>query len=109
MPGPRHADPTRMGDQPALRTSSGAIWLIVGGVLAIGSIVLLLALNALQSPLGLVGAGVILVLYVMMLAVTLLIRSTRPRLVTLATLMITIAVVALGFVYAINATEWAAV
>jgi hypothetical protein len=98
-----------MGDQPALRTSGGAVWLIVGGALAILCIGLLLALNPLQPPSGLVGAAVILVLYVFMVAAAFAVPGRRARLLTLAFLMIAIAVTGLGFVLAINAAEWAAV
>ena len=102
-------DPTRIGDQPSLRTSGGAIWLIVGGLLAALATALLLALNSLQPPFGLVGAAVVLVLYIVMVGAVLAIPARRARLVTLAGLMVAIAVVALGFVLAINAAEWSAV
>lgn len=102
-------DSTRMGDQPALRTSGGAVWLVVGGVLAALCIGLLLALNSLQHPVGLVGAAIVLVLYVFMVAAVLAIPDRRARLLTLACLMIGIAVAGLVFVLIINATQWAAV
>jgi hypothetical protein len=98
-----------MGDQPALRTSSGTVWLVVGGVLAALCIVLLLALNPLQHPVGLVGAGIVLVLYVFMVVAVLAITDRRARLVTLAILMIGIAIAGLVFVLIINATQWSAV
>ena len=102
-------DPTRMGDQPALRTSSGGIWLVVGGALAVLCVALLLGLNSLQPPVGLIGAGVVLVLYVFMVAAVLAIPARRARLVTLACLMIAIAIVGLVFVLIINTTQWTAV
>ncbi len=98
-----------MGDQPALRTSGGAVWLGVGGALAALSIGLLLALNSLQPPVGLIGAAVILVLYVFMVAAVLAIPARRARLMTLAGLMIAIALTALVFVLMVNAAEWSAV
>lgn len=101
-------DPTRIGDQPALRTSSGAVWLIVGGALAVVCIGLLLGLNSLQPPVGLIGAGIVLLLYVFMLAAVLAIPRTRARLLTLAALMIAIATTALVFVLIVNTAEWAA-
>lgn len=108
MARPGRRDPTRMGDQPALRTSSGGIWLLVGGALAVLCIALLLALNTLQPPVGLIGAGVVLVLYVFMVAAVLAIPARRARLVTLAVLMIAIAIVGLVFVLIVNTAEWAA-
>jgi hypothetical protein len=109
MARPDRRDPTRVGDQPALRTSSGAVWLVVGGAMAALCIVLLLALNSLQHPVGLIGAGVIAVLYVFMVAAVLAIPARRARLVTLAILMIGIAIVGLVFVLIVNTAEWAAV
>ncbi|HEU4849586.1 MAG TPA: hypothetical protein VFS93_04165 [Terrimesophilobacter sp.] len=102
-------DPTRIGDQPALRTSGGASWLILGGLLAALSIGLLVALDSLQPPAGLIGAVVVLVLYILMVGAVLAIPARRAKLVTLACLMIAMAVVALLFVLAINAAEWSAV
>ncbi len=104
-----HRDPTRIGDQPALRTSSGAVWLIVGGVLAALCIGLLIALDSLQPPVGVIGAGIVLVLYVFMVAAVLAIPRTRIRLLTLAVLMIAMAIAGLVFVLIVNAAEWAAV
>lgn len=101
-------DSTRIGDQPSLRTSGGAVWLIVGGLLAALSIGLLLALNALQPPAGLIGAVIVFVLYVGMVAVAAVVRARRARLVTLACFMLAMAVIALVFVLAINAAEWSA-
>lgn len=104
-----HRDPTRIADQPALRTSSGAVWLIVGGVLAALCIGLLIALDSLQPPVGVIGAGIVLVLYVFMVAAVLAIPRTRIRLLTLAVLMIAMAIAGLVFVLIVNAAEWAAV
>ncbi|MBB5633470.1 uncharacterized membrane protein YhaH (DUF805 family) [Cryobacterium mesophilum] len=102
-------DSTRIGDQPALRTSRGATWLIVGGLLAALSIGLLVALDALQPPVGLIGAAVLFVLYMLMVVAVLAIPVRRAKLVTLAGLMVAMAVVALVFVVAINVAEWSAV
>lgn len=102
-------DPTRIGDQPSLRTSGGASWLIVGGLLAAVSIGLLVALDSLQPPFGLIGAGVVFVLYVAMVGTVLAIPARRVKLVTLACLMVGMAVIALVFVLAINAAEWSVV
>lgn len=98
-----------MGNQPALRTSSGAIWLVVGAMITVLCGGLLLALNSLQHPVGMIGAAIVGVLYLAMLVVAALVRAQRARLVTLAVLLLTIAFVGLGFVLVISAAEAAVV
>ncbi len=72
-----------MRNQPALRTSQGRIWLVVGGILAaICAAVLLLQIrNGVVSPV--VGAVVVAVLYCAMIVVRLTVSPGR-RLVVLA-------------------------
>lgn len=102
-------DPTLMGNQDALRTSSGAIWLIVGAIFVVICGGLLLALNSLQHPVGFIGAGIVAVLYLAMLVVARVVRHQRARLVTLAVLMLAIAAVGLAFVLVISAAEAAVI
>lgn len=94
-----------MGNQAALRTSSGAIWLVVGAIFTVLCAGLLIALNSLQHPVGLIGAGIVVALYLAMLVVARVVRPQRARLVTLAVLMLTIAAVGLGFVLVISTAE----
>ncbi len=98
-----------MSDQPALRTSRGRSWLLVGALTMVVCGGLLIALSSRQPATGVVGAGVVVAIYVCMIVVALAIRNLRSRLVTLAILLIAMVVTALGFVLAITAAEWSAV
>lgn len=95
-PGEENIDPTRMIDQPALRTSNGLVWLLVGGILSVVCGGLLLLLTTIDPAVAWTGAISIAVLYVAMIAVRFLVRSRRPRLMTLAVLFCVIT--AIGFV-----------
>jgi len=89
-------DPTRQRDQPALTTSSGLIWVIMGGLLAAISVGVLIPLFG-SPPRGvaITAAIVVAVIYLGMLAVRFAVRPGRRRLAVLAGGMITIAAVAL--------------
>lgn len=104
-----HRSDTRIGEQPALRTSTGRSWLIMGALMMVATGGLLLALSTRQPSIGFVGAGLVVVLYVFMIAATAFIRATRARLVTLAVLLGLMAATALGFVLAITTAEWSLV
>ncbi|MGN6502189.1 MAG: hypothetical protein ACTHKX_04690 [Pseudolysinimonas sp.] len=90
------SDPTRQRDQPALTTSSGLIWLVMGGLLTVVALVVLVPL-ATFPPAGVaLGATIAVgVLYVGMLGVRSIVRPGRRRLRWLAGLMIAIAAVGL--------------
>jgi hypothetical protein len=85
-------DPTRQRNQPALTTSSGLIWLVVGGLMAAISFGVLALLGAWPT------AIVIAALYLGMIVVRLLVGPGRVRLGLLAAGMLAIAVIALGVV-----------
>ncbi|MBX3311261.1 MAG: hypothetical protein KF739_12645, partial [Cryobacterium sp.] len=70
---------------------------------------ILLALSSRQPLIGYLGAGIVAVLYALMVLVSLVVRRQRAKLVTLAALLIAMAATALGFVLVISATEWAPV
>lgn len=99
---------TRIGEQPALRSSSGRSWLIIGALTMVASGGLLIALSSRQWSTGLIGASVVAAVYVVMIVAALVIRNVRARLVTLAALLIAMSFTALGFVLAILAAEWSA-
>jgi hypothetical protein len=85
--------------QPALTSSSGAIWLIVGGLFVLLSgIVLVLLLPLPPHGVALGALIAILVLYAAMVVVRLTVRRRRRMLGSLAVLMLAIAAVALGAV-----------
>lgn len=92
-------DPTRMGNQPSLTTSTGTSWLIVGGIMAAISVALLIALQQVNSSgIALLGVVLIVISYLVMVEARLLMRNLRSRLIVMATFFGIIAVVALVFV-----------
>lgn len=99
-------DPTRQRNQPALTTSSGLIWLIMGGLLAAIAVGVLIPLFG-APPTGVaVGAAIVVAaLYLGMLFVRFATRPRRRRLVLLATGMIAIAAVALAAVLVVAAAS----
>jgi hypothetical protein len=99
-------DPTRVTNQPALTTSTGRIWLVVGGLLALISVVVLFLLVNLE-PRGLATAGIVAVvlLYTAMVLVRLWMGAGRLRLGLLAACMIAMALIALVCVLTIAFTE----
>lgn len=84
-----------MANQPALRTSSGAIWLVIGAVLTGVCLVVLLALIPLGYPAATVGAVLVAVLYATMIVVRFAVNRPVARLRTLAVLFGLIALVGL--------------
>lgn len=102
-------DPTRVRDQPALTTSTGAIWLIVGGLFAAVSLGVLIPMSALPGgTVAAVAAIVIVLIYVGMIVVQFAISPGRRRLGLHATGMLLIAAVALGTVLFVAAGAWTA-
>lgn len=101
-------DPTRMREQPSLRSSTGAIWLIVGGLLALVAAVILTLLTSLQAPLAITGLVIVVVLYAAMIVIRLFVPEGRRRLALMAGCMLAIAAASLIIVGIIAATEWQA-
>jgi hypothetical protein len=89
-------DPTRQRNQPALTTSSGLVWLVMGGLLTAVVLIVLIPLSS-YRPTGVAVAGAVAVgvLYVGMLGVRSVVRPGRTRLRWLAGLMLAIAAVGL--------------
>ena len=80
-PAEDHLDPTAVRDQPSLTSSSGAIWLIVGGLLGATAVAVLATMVSLGAPaIAVIGIIAIVVLYVLMMLVRLLVRAGRLRL-----------------------------
>ncbi|HWM34585.1 MAG TPA: hypothetical protein VNR36_10150 [Pseudolysinimonas sp.] len=99
-------DPTRLRSQPSLTTSSGAIWLIVGGLFVVVAGVVLLFLAALPPAGVAVGALIaILVLYAAMVVVRFAVRRQRLMLGIQAVLLLAIAAVSLGAVLVVAGTS----
>jgi O-antigen/teichoic acid export membrane protein len=105
-PGP--PDSLRVRDQPALTTSSGRIWLVVGGLFALITVIVLVPMLGLE-PEGVAGVGIFLTvgLYLAMVLAR-YIPAGRLRLGVMATAMIGIAVVALLCIVLIALAEWSA-
>ena len=75
----RRPDPTRMAEQPALQTSSGLVWLVVGALFAAVSLVplgaLILVSPGRSLPVAVTTAALVVLLYGLMIAV----RLATPR------------------------------
>lgn len=83
----RAPDPTMVTDQPALRTSSGAIWIIVAALFTAVSLVPLIAIVADGSsaaPVALVTASLLVSGLVALVIVRLTVTERSPRLRALA-------------------------
>lgn len=96
-------DPTKMANQPALRTSNGLVWLIMGGLFAAASLVPFAALafagSGRSRGVALTAGAVVIVLYAAMLVIRFAVRPRLPRLRALAACMLTMAGVALVLVW----------
>ncbi|HET6672155.1 MAG TPA: hypothetical protein VFG92_02165 [Agromyces sp.] len=80
-------DPTQMRNQPALTTSSGRIWLIVGAVATVLIVGTMIALwLQLDSTLALVAAVISVGLYAAMVIARFAVEPLRPRLMAIAVL-----------------------
>jgi hypothetical protein len=78
-------DPTRMRNQPALTTSHGLEWLVIGAITAVICIVVLLF--QLPSGVALAGAVTVFVSYMAMLVVRFSVARLKLRLRLLAALL----------------------
>lgn len=94
----RETDPTRVMNQASLRTSSGRIWIVMGGLFVAVSIVPLVDLGVSRSGPTRAVAVVTITLMLMLYIGLLLTRFATPygprRLKRMATLMIATALVA---------------
>lgn len=99
-------DPTLVRNQSALTTSTGTIWLVVGGLFAAISLAVLIPMTALQPQgVALVAAIIVGALYLGMLVVRAAVRPGRLRLGLLAAGMLAIAAVALVAVIIVAWTQ----
>ncbi len=89
-------DPTSIRSQPSLTTSTGRIWLIVGGVFAAIAIAVLIPMTQLPPPgVALAGAIAVAALYLAMIVVRLAVSPGHRRLTLMAVGMLSIAGVSL--------------
>lgn len=89
-------DPTLVRNQPALTTSTGRSWLIVGALFTVISLAVLVPMTALPpSGVALTAAIVDVVLYLAMLAARFTVAPGRRRLGLMAAALLAIAAVSL--------------
>jgi hypothetical protein len=101
-----HDDPTRMSDQPALTTSSGRVWMIVGTVLVIVCVGVLIALLPVHAGVAITGAVIDVVAYAAMWVARVAVRQKRARLLTLAILFGVITATTLVCALIISGGAW---
>ncbi len=89
-------DPTKIRSQPALTTSTGRSWLIVGGLFSAISLGVLIAMTQLPPPGIALGAAIaVAVLYLAMILARLAVPPGRRRLGLMSIAMLAIALIAL--------------
>ncbi len=99
-------DPTKIRNQPALTTSTGTSWLIIGGLFTAISLGVLIAMTQLPPPGIALGAAIaVAVLYLAMIAVRFLVPSGRRRLGLMSIAMLAIALIALVAAIVVAATS----
>ncbi|MCA5924599.1 hypothetical protein [Curtobacterium oceanosedimentum] len=97
----RRTDPTRVGDQPALRTASGSNWLVWGAVTA-ALVAVVMVFMAIRAPgIGWPALALVVVVFAAMVVVRTTVRLQRARLLTLAVLDLAIVVIGLVAVLAV--------
>lgn len=108
---PSRLDPTRVTNQPALRTSSGLVWLVMGGLFAAVSLIpfamLIFTPDTRSGGLALAVAVAIIALYGAMVITRVVTRRRERRLRIMAGCMLTMALVALVGVGLCALIEWA--
>lgn len=101
---------TRVRNQSSLTTSSGASWLVIGGILMILCGGLLFAMQWLQPAwAGLAGFITVIAVYAAMVVVRLGVGRGRRRLGILAVLTILIPITFFVFGGIVTAAEWGAI
>lgn len=102
-------DPTRVTEQPALTTSTGRIWLIVGGLFTAIALAVLIPMTGLPPHGVALGAAIVIgALYAGMIVVRLAVPPGRRRLGLLAIGMLLIAAVSLVAASIVAVAAWSA-
>lgn len=106
-------DPTRMANQPALRSSDGLIWIIVAGlfllVCAVPLVLLTLVDPRASAPMAWITAIVLVALYAALVTARGAVTDRKRRLRLMAILMLSMAAVALIGLFTCALIEWSAV
>jgi len=105
----RDADPTAIGEQPALTTSSGTIWLVVAGIFTAIALVELAFMLTFGNPLVVVGLVLVAGQYLGILVTRFITPAGRLRLRIMAGLMLGIAGVSLIVVGVVAAERWSTI
>lgn len=105
--GRRRLDPTRVSDQPALRSASGTVWIVAGGLLLI-VIALVLASIIVRAgaalPIAVATLILVAALYVALLVIRFAVRPGKVRLRIMAAAMLGMA---LFSIVGLLASVWA--
>ena len=105
-------DPTKVLSQPALRRSSGTIWLVMGALFLLASLfsfgVVIAGGSGASTPLAVIGGAIAIALYGAMVLVRLIAGPGPKRLRLLAACMLTMALVSLVGVWVCAYIEAAA-
>ena len=102
---PSEGDPTLMRNQPALSTSTGAIWLGLGVALTVIVLAVLVPMLTLNTAIAGGGIAVVVVLFVALVVTRFASAPGRGRLITMATLFGGIAFVGLATVFVVSSIQ----
>ena len=94
-------DPTKVRNQPALTTSHGLEWLVIGGISAVVCIGMLLLQLSTDAAVAIGGAVVVAALYLAMIVVRFAVRRLRVRLAALAVLLGVMLVVTIAALFVV--------
>jgi hypothetical protein len=100
------SDPNRVRSQPALTTSTGLIWLVLGTLLAGICIAVLLALVGLEPGTAWTGIVIVAALYLALVVLRFAVPQGPKRLIALASVFGAIALVTLVCVVLITGAAW---
>lgn len=108
----KRRDPTRMANQPALTTSSGTIWIVMGALFVLVSAYPLSALLVFEPgvafPVAVATACVIVVFYVLILITRFAVPQGRRRLQLIAGFFIAMVALAVVGLFVCAAMQWIA-
>jgi hypothetical protein len=85
-------------EQPALTTSDGTVWIVVGAITAIIVGLVMWLMTLLVPMVGWAGLAAVVALFVAMLVVRFAVRAGRPRLLALAVIQGVLVLVGLAVV-----------
>ena len=100
------SDPNRVRSQPALTTSTGLIWLLLGTLLAVLCVAVLFALVGLAPATAWTGIVLVAALYLALIVLRFAVPQGPRRLTALASIFGAIALVTLVCVILITGAAW---